>query len=60
MKTLVWSIAAVLTAGFGAAVTEAQTASGPEYGSYLAHVAAANASLRLHETAEAKRWLAGR
>jgi len=30
----------------------------PEYQSYLAHIAAANASLRLNETAEAKRWLA--
>jgi len=29
----------------------------PEYQSYLAHIAAANASLRLNETAEAKRWL---
>ncbi len=28
------------------------------YQSYLAHIAAANASLRLNETAEAKRWLA--
>jgi len=30
----------------------------PGYQSYLAHIAAANASLRLNETAEAKRWLA--
>ena len=29
-----------------------------EYQSYLAHVAAANASLRLNEAGEAKRWLA--
>lgn len=32
-------------------------ASTAEYQSYLAHIAAANASLRLNETAEAKRWL---
>ena len=32
--------------------------SNAEYQSYLAHIAAANASLRLNETAEAKRWLA--
>jgi len=31
---------------------------GPLYHSYVAHVAAANASLRLHETGEANRWLA--
>ena len=30
----------------------------PEYQSYLAHIAAANASLRLNEAAEAQRWLA--
>jgi hypothetical protein len=30
----------------------------PEYQSYLAHIAAANASLRLNEAGEAKRWLA--
>ncbi|MEK7728810.1 MAG: hypothetical protein AAB354_10385, partial [candidate division KSB1 bacterium] len=37
----------------------AQTSSlTPEYQSYLAHVAAANASLRLNEAGEAKRWLA--
>lgn len=30
----------------------------PDYQSHLAHVAAANASLRLNEAAEAKRWLA--
>jgi len=32
-------------------------ASNAEFQSYLAHLAAANASLRLNETAEAKRWL---
>jgi hypothetical protein len=31
----------------------------PEYQSYLAHIAAAAASLRLNDTAAAKRWLAG-
>jgi hypothetical protein len=30
----------------------------PEFASYLAHVNAAASALRLHETAEAKRWLA--
>ncbi|RIK65162.1 hypothetical protein DCC62_25850, partial [candidate division KSB1 bacterium] len=30
----------------------------PEYQSYLAHIAAANASLRLNDAAEAQRWLA--
>lgn len=29
-----------------------------EFQSYLAHIAAASSALRLHETAEAKRWLA--
>jgi WD40 repeat protein len=29
----------------------------PSFQSYLAHMAAASASLRLHETSEAKRWL---
>lgn len=35
----------------------AQTASNPVYQSYLAHIAAANASLRLNEPVEARRWL---
>lgn len=36
----------------------AQSPDSASYQSYLAHVAAASASLRLNETAEAKRWLA--
>lgn len=36
----------------------AQSKPDPEYRSYLAHIAAASQSLRLYDTAEAKRWLA--
>ncbi|HEX6278598.1 MAG TPA: WD40 repeat domain-containing protein, partial [Pyrinomonadaceae bacterium] len=34
-----------------------QSASGVEYRSYLAHIAAASSAIRLNETGDAKRWL---
>ena len=51
-----WLVVAMLSAC--ATNAQGQSAQGPEYQSYLAHISAANASLRLHETAEAKKWLA--
>ncbi len=56
MRSLIRTTLALLTAC--AAVSQGQDSLDPEYQSYLAHISAANASLRLHETAEAKRWLA--
>jgi WD40 repeat protein len=43
---------------FIASTVGAQTKTDTEYRSYLAHIAAASQSLRLYDTAEAKRWLA--
>ena len=51
-------ISALAPAGETQAQNRQTRAVAPEYQSYLAHIAAANASLRLNETAEAKRWLA--
>lgn len=47
-----WAMVAILTVC--SPIAQAQSSRGPEYQSHLAHVSAANASLRLHETAEAR------
>src|SRR5262245_31274556 len=47
----------LVTLALASTITHAQSAS-VEYQSYLAHIAAASTSLRLHDTAAAKRWLA--
>jgi WD40 repeat protein len=56
-----WILPAVLIASLVILVqpdhAHAQTTDSTLYQSYLAHVAAASASLRLNETGEAKRWL---
>jgi hypothetical protein len=59
MRAITGIILAALTPVLMTGRAEAQNLpQDAEFQSYLAHIAAASSALRLHETAEAKRWLA--